>query len=213
MVFTDRADAGRQLARALDRLKIQRPVVVLGIPRGGVIVAAEVARYFGAPLDICPVHKIGAPGNPELAIGSVAADGESFYDAAMMRACAVPESYLGAEMAAQQRELRRRLALYRSGRAEADLQSSTAILVDDGIATGSTIRVALKFLTGRGAARIILAAPVGAVEPCERLSRLVDELVVIHRAADFRAVGEFYRRFDQTTDEEVIAAMKENNLP
>ncbi len=207
MIFHDRADAGRQLGLALKVLVAKSEIVVLGIPRGGVIVASQVARALDAPLDICVAHKIGAPGNPEFAIGSVAAEGEPFIDEKITHAFRFPVSYLKAEIDEQRREIFRRITLYRGGRPEISLEGKTVILVDDGIATGATVSAALGFLSHRAATRIVLAAPVGAVEVCGRLSRLTDQVVVLDTPENFRAVGEFYRDFGQVTDNEVIIAL------
>ncbi len=204
MVFRDRHDAGRQLAAALERYRGAPDVVVLGVPRGGVVVAAEVARLLEQPLDVVVTRKLGAPGNPEYAVGAVDADGHVF--AGIL--AGVPEGYLARAAAAEQAEIARRVAAYRAGRPALDVAGKTAVLVDDGIATGLTLRAAVHYLKRQGAARVVVAAPVAAPDSAARLRSEADEVVVLDEPWGFSAVGQFYERFDQTSDAEVEALLQ-----
>lgn len=204
-MFHDRADAGRRLAEALSA-RFAGEVVVLGIPRGGVIVAAAVARALKAPLDVVVPRKIGAPRNPELAIGAIAA-GVQVWDLRLIRRLGVPAEYLRTEVRAQEAEIERRSARYRSGRPPLTLDAAEVVIVDDGIATGATAAAAIRLVRSAGAARAILAVPVAPPDAVERLGKEADEVVALETPWDFRAVGEWYEAFGQTTDEEVVRAM------
>ena len=204
-MFVDRMDAGERLAEAL-RERVQGHVVVLGIPRGGVIVAGAVARALGDPLDVVVPRKIGAPQNPELAIGAVA-PGVRVWDARLIRRLRVPTEYLDREVATQEAEIERRIQAYRAGRSPLALEGRTVVLVDDGIATGATAVAAARWIRKQGAERVIVAVPVAPLDTVDRLGREADEVVALQTPWDFRAVGEWYRSFDQTTDEEVVEAM------
>jgi predicted phosphoribosyltransferase len=208
-MFLDRAEAGRQLAEALRDLRDRpEPIVVLAIPRGGVIVAREVARLLSAPIDVCLTHKLGAPGNPELAIGAVADDGTLILDDFLIHALQVPRQHIEAERQRWQIELARRAEVYRGGRARVPLKDCMAVVIDDGVATGSTLIAALRSTRAAGAKFIIAAVPVGPRETIERvLSREADRVECLRAPHDFYAVGMFYRRFEQVSDEEVIEAM------
>jgi putative phosphoribosyl transferase len=204
--FKDRVDAGERLGRAFTGL-LDTPVVVLGIARGGVIVAAEVARTLRAPLDVVIPRKLGAPGNPELGIGAVA-PGIRVVDRAMMRSLGVGDAYVEAEAKRQEAEIERRTAAYRAGEPPIDLRGATAIVVDDGIATGVTAVAALRWARGQGASSVIMAAPVAPAGIERRLRSECDRFLVEVMPADLRSVGQWYDHFDQTTDEEVRAAMR-----
>ncbi|HTP10853.1 MAG TPA: phosphoribosyltransferase family protein [Anaerolineae bacterium] len=208
-MFLDRVDAGKQLAAALSDLCDQPdPIVVLAIPRGGVIVAREVARALSAPIDICLTHKIGAPGNPELAIGAIADDGTAILDDFLIHSLRVPRQYLETERQHWQIELVRRAEVYRGGRARVPVKDCVAVVIDDGVATGSTLIAALRSTRSAGVKSLIAAVPVGPRDTIERvLSREADRVVCLRAPYDFYAVGLFYRNFEQVSDEEVIAAM------
>jgi putative phosphoribosyl transferase len=210
IMFLDRVDAGRQLAEALSDLRDRSdPIVVLAIPRGGVIVAREVARVLSAPIDICLTHKLGAPGNPELAIGAMADDGTLLLDDFLIHSLQVPRQYIEAERQRWQIELARRAEVYRSGRARMPVKDRVAIVIDDGVATGSTLIAALRSTRAAGAKSLIAAVPVGPRDTIERvLSREADRVVCLRAPYDFYAVGAFYRHFAQVTDEEVIEALR-----
>jgi predicted phosphoribosyltransferase len=208
MTFRDRIDAGRQLAAALDRLAGRDDLLVLALPRGGVPVAAEVARALGAPLDLCFAHKIGSPTNPEFAIGSVAETGPPHIEEQAIQSMRIPFSYLQEEAAFQQADLARRAQFYRGSRPAPVLEGKYVILIDDGIATGATARVALNALSRQGPARLILAAPVAAADTVQRLALHADELAILHAPPAFCAVGDFYDRFPQVSDAEVVALLR-----
>jgi putative phosphoribosyl transferase len=199
--FTDRRHAGRELAAAVAHLAAERPVV-LGLPRGGVVVAAEVARALEAPLDVVIVRKLGAPSQPEYAIGAIGEDGIVLVDDQVVDALRL-RRHLPDLIEREQRELERRTARYRQGRPPADVRGRTVVLVDDGIATGSTARVAAEVLRLRGARRIVLAVPVGPADVAERFDATVDEIVCLTTPRGFRAVGAVYDSFEATSDEEV----------
>lgn len=204
--FRDRRDAGRQLARLLERYRDERPVVI-GIPRGGVPVAAEVARALRAPLDVTVVRKVGAPQNPEYAIGALAEGGARVFDEQAVRATGMSARQLD-ELAAQaEDDLLRGLAQYRGARAPVPLKGRTAILVDDGLATGRSALAAVQSLRKCGVARVVLAVPVGAPESARNLRRHADEVVCVHEPEDLWAVGFWYEDFRPTTDEQVVSLL------
>jgi putative phosphoribosyl transferase len=201
-VFADRSAAGKELARALDHLSGES-VVILGVPRGGVEVAAEVAAQQGWELDIVIPRKVGAPHNPELGLGAIA-PGVRVLDERMLRTLGVSEEYLEGEIAAQEAEIERRSEAYRRGRPQADLTGKTAVIVDDGIATGGTAIAAVRWARAQGAARVVLAIPVAPREAVERLSEEADEVVCLETPDPFYAVGQWYGDFPQTQDDQVI---------
>ncbi|HXF72644.1 MAG TPA: phosphoribosyltransferase family protein [Actinomycetota bacterium] len=205
MIFADRVEAGERLAVALARYK-GADAVVLAIPRGGVIVGEAVARALGLPLDVVVPRKIGAPGNPELGLGAIA-PGVRVLDEWLIERLGVTEEYLEREIEAEEREIERRERVYRAGRPPVDVGGKAAIVVDDGVATGGTAIAALRWARAQGAARVVLAVPVAPPGSVPKLAREADEVVVLETPEPFFAVGEWYRRFDQTTDEEVIAAL------
>jgi predicted phosphoribosyltransferase len=184
-------------------------VVVLGVPRGGVVVAAEVARALGAGLDIAVPRKLRAPHNPELAVGAVAEDGSVYVDERVATSLGVPPEYLQQEAAWQLEEIRRRLEAYRQGRPACELAGRTAVLVDDGIATGSTMVAAVRSVRHRGAARVVVAVPVAPPEAVRRLRVEGCEVVCAREDPLFVAVGQFYEDFTQVSDEEVQALLRE----
>ena len=202
VVFADRVDAGRSLARSLQHLAGE-DVVVLGLPRGGVPVAAEVARALDAPLDVIIVRKLGAPFHPELAMGAVGEGGIEVLDRDLVRRLGVSASQVRTVEEQEQRVLEHRAGLLRRGRTPLDLHGRTAIVVDDGIATGSTARVACHVARELGARRVVLAAPVGPPESRDRVPE-ADEVVVTATPPGFRAVGAHYRDFTPTSDGEVV---------
>lgn len=205
MIFADRVEAGERLAVALARYK-GADAVVLAIPRGGVIVGEAVARALGLPLDVVVPRKIGAPGNPELGLGAIA-PGVRVLDEWLIERLGVTEGYLEREIEAEEREIERRERVYRAGRPPVDVEGKVAIVVDDGVATGGTAVAALRWARAQGAARVVLAVPVAPPGSVPKLGREADEVVVLETPEPFFAVGEWYRRFDQTTDEEVVAAL------
>jgi predicted phosphoribosyltransferase len=205
--FTDRFDAGRQLADALSSYANQADVTVLALPRGGVPVAAEVARRLAAPLDVLVVRKLGVPDQPELAMGAIADGGvRILHDGLMAQLNLAPEA-LDRITRRETVELARRVALYRGSRPPAPLAGRTVILVDDGLATGATMEAAVQAVRTQRPARIVVAVPVGAADTCDRIRRQVDDLICLIAPAEFYAVGAWYDDFRQTTDAEVRALL------
>lgn len=208
MFFVDRRDAGRQLAARLDHLK-GADVVVLGLPRGGVPVAAEVAQALDAPLDVCLVRKLGVPFQPELGMGAIGEGGVRVINDGVVRSARVTPEQLARAEAREREVLESRALRYRGGREPMGIQGRTVLVVDDGVATGSTARAACRIARARGAARIVLAVPVAPHDWSARLGGDADELVCPHTSRHFFAVGQFYNDFSQTDDDEVVACLEE----
>jgi putative phosphoribosyl transferase len=202
MLFHDRAEAGRALAQKLWRYA-GRDVVVLGLPRGGVPVAFEVARALDAPLDVFLVRKLGVPGHVEFAMGAIATGGVRVMSDDVVRELRLPPEAIDAVAAAEERELHRREREYRGDAPSPDVRGKTVILVDDGLATGSSMRAAVAALRQQGPARIVVAVPVAARSTCEELRRVADDVVCALTPEPFLAVGQWYQDFSQTTDDEV----------
>lgn len=209
MTFDDRADAGRRLGAALAG-RVTPPAVVLAIPRGGVIVGAAVADALEAPLDVVVPRKLGAPGNPELGIGAIAS-GVRVLDERAVRMLGVSRAYVDREVAAQEAEIARREQEYRRGRPRAALEGRTAVVVDDGIATGGTAVAALRWARANGAARVVLAVPVAPRASLVRVAEEADDVVILETPQRFLAVGEWYRDFAQTSDDEVVRTLDRAN--
>jgi putative phosphoribosyl transferase len=205
--FADRVEAGQALGAALAAYAGRDDVVVLGLPRGGVPVAAEVARALGAPLDVLLVRKLGVPGQPELAMGAIAEDGVALVNDDILRDLGIGRDAVDRVIAEEAPELARRLRAYRGGRSGVDVAGRTAIVVDDGLATGASMEAACRVLAARGAARLVVAVPVAASEARDRLGTVADEVVAVATPSPFWAVGAWYADFRQTTDEEVVAAL------
>lgn len=204
-MFVDRIDAGKKLAKALIGYKGE-PVVVYGLPRGGVVPAVEVARALEAPLDLIVVRKIGHPFQPEYAIGAVAEDGYVVTNPDEVGT--LDERWLALATKAELREAQRRRTLFLQGRDPVPIKDRIAIIVDDGLATGLSMSAAIHEIRGRRPKKLVVAVPVAAAETVERLRPDVDDLVVLYIPPWFGAVGAFYQRFDQVNDEEVVALMK-----
>ncbi len=209
MLFEDRRDAGKKLASLLTKYK-NKDTVVLGIPRGGIVVAAEASRVLEAPMDVIIPRKIGAPHNPEVAIGAVAPDGTVITDEHMLRLLEIPGEVVEKLADSVSAEIRRRENVYRKGRSAPNLRGKTVIVTDDGIATGFTVKAALKSLRKAGPSHLVLAVPVMPADTAVVLEEMVDDLVCLHKAENFSAVGQFYRDFEQTTDTEVIQLLEQN---
>ena len=209
ILFEDRRDAGRQLAERLASYAEERPVV-FALPRGGVPVGAEVSRSLGAPLDVIVSRKLGAPGQPEFGIGAVTPGGVRVLNERAVRALGIEEDYLQMVSTRELAEAERRLRLFRGeGRPYPDLEGRTAILVDDGLATGVTARASLLALRRMNPQRLVLAVPVCAVQTAELLRPETDELICLLAPADLEAVGLWYRNFEQTSDEEVVRLLEQ----
>lgn len=203
MLFRDRADAGQQLAQTLDAYAHRPGVVVLALPRGGVPVGYEIARELGVPLDVFVVRKLGTPGHEELAMGAIASGGVRVLNQDVIGALRIPEQAIDRVAEREAEELRRREELYRGDRPPMDLQGHTVILVDDGLATGSTMRAAAQAVKRQNPARVVIAVPVAAQSTCDELRREVDEVVCLQTPEYFSAVGQWYWDFSQTSDTEV----------
>jgi putative phosphoribosyl transferase len=207
--FSDRVDAGKRLAQELYEFKLKNGIV-LAIPRGGVVVGFEIAKALNLQLDIIIPHKIGAPDNPELAIGAVAEDGTKILDKNLIAYMGVPQDYIEAEAKRQEKEIQRRLQLYRQGSAAPNLKGLDVVVVDDGIATGSTMKAALASVKNRGASSITVAVPVGPPSTIEELKKMADRIICLYTPEYFAAIGQFFEDFSQTSDEEVIELLKRN---
>lgn len=206
MLFADRTEAGQQLAGRLQHLR-DEPTVVLGLPRGGAPVAAEVARALGAPLDVIVVRKLGVPFQRELGMGAVGEGGVEVTDADVIHMAGIRPHELADVEEREQAEVERRAKRYRAGRAPVPLEGRVAVIVDDGIATGSTARAACQIARALGAARVVLAVPVAPQGWQKRIGEDADELVAVATPAGFMAIGQFYDDFSQTSDEEVVRCL------
>jgi putative phosphoribosyl transferase len=202
-LFTDRRAAGRRLAEELDAYRHTAKLLVLALPRGGVPVAYEVARALNAPLDVFLVRKLGVPGHEELAMGAIAAGGVRILNRGVVRALRISEERIDAVAEAEMKELQRRDHEYRGALPPADVAGRTVILIDDGLATGSTMRAAAAAVSARHPARLVIAVPVGARESCTSLLDAADEVVCVETPDPFYGVGMWYEHFSQTTDDEV----------
>ena len=203
MLFADRSEAGRVLASKLGEFSGRNNVVVLALPRGGVPVGYEVARALRAPLDVFVVRKLGTPGQEELAMGALAPGGITVLNREVIQALGIAQQTIEAVVTREQHELERREREYREGRPAASIRGNIAILVDDGLATGSSMRVAAKALRKEAAAQIVVAVPVASPSTCAEFEAEVDKVVCATTPEPFWAVGQWYRDFSQTTDEEV----------
>jgi putative phosphoribosyl transferase len=206
--FTDRNEAGNKLALALEDFKGNG--IVLAIPRGGVVVGYVIAEKLGLPLDVIIPRKIGAPNNPELAIGAVAEDGTAILDNNLIRYLGVSTKFIIEETERQKQEIHRRLRLYRQDGGYPNVKGLDVIVVDDGIATGSTMKAALASVKNRGAHSVTVAVPVGPPKTIEELEKIADRVVCLYTPEFFQAIGQFYSDFSQTQDEEVIELLREN---
>jgi len=205
--FEDRLEAGRELARLLATIDNPQDVVVLALPRGGVPVAYEIALALGAALDVFVVRKLGTPGHQELAMGAIASGGIRVLNDEVVHALGIRPDQIDAVARREQAELERRDASYRGGRPLRSLTGRTVILVDDGLATGSTMKAAVQAVKQQHPARVIVAVPVGAAETCRALGAIADQVICARTPTPFSAVGQWYRDFSQTSDDEVIALL------
>ena len=210
-MFTDRIQAGRELAKELHRLQPLDPLV-LGLPRGGVPVAAEVARALHAPLDVVVVRKLGVPGHPEYAMGALGEGDVRFVDWEAVSRLGVTARQLSAVVERERAELERRARRLRAGRPGQDVSGRTVIIVDDGIATGSTVAAAIRVVRDLGADRVIVAAPVAPAEAIRKLRQVADDVVVLESPEPFYAVGQVYDDFGPTTDDEVTSILDAHAL-
>ncbi|WP_192034506.1 phosphoribosyltransferase [Halomonas sp. YLGW01] len=207
MIFHDRHDAGRQLAAALDTYRQPPPPLVLGLPRGGVPVAFEVAQALGGELDVLVVRKLGVPWHPELAMGAIAGHGVCILNHDLIARLGVNQDRLDAIIADETRELARRELAYRGPRPRPHIAGRRVILVDDGLATGATMQAAVEALREQGPRELVVAVPVAAADSLAEIEELADRVVCLQTPCDFMAVGQWYQTFGQTSDEEVLALL------
>ena len=208
MIFKDRIDAGKQLADKLEEFKDNKDVVLLALPRGGIILAYEVAKKINAPIDIVVPRKIGAPGNEEFAIGAITESGEGIFDDDIINSYGISKEYIDQKVAEEKKEAERRLKVYRGKKKAINLKDKIVILIDDGIATGNTIFAAIKSVKSKSPKKIIVAVPVLPPDTIGPVEKVVDELIYIDTPPMFGAIGRFYEFFGQTRDEEVVEIMK-----
>jgi putative phosphoribosyl transferase len=207
--FSDRVDAGRRLGLASNDV-VGKGAVVLAIPRGGVVVGYEIAQKLRLELDVIIPRKLGAPDNPELAIGAIAEDGTAILDDNLIAYLGVNENYIQQESERQKLEIKRRLKLYRQDTPPPSIKGRNVLVVDDGIATGSTMKAALASLKKQGAKKIVVAVPVGPPSTISELQKMADKVVCLHMPEYFQAIGQFYEDFSQTSDEDVIDLLRKN---
>ena len=211
-IFKDRRDGGVQLASRLKDYKDREGVLVLALPRGGVVTGYQVASYLNRPLDVIIIRKLGFPGQPELAIGAISEMGTIFLNKSLISAYGVPEEYIEGEISSQKVVIERRVILYRKGQGLPDLKGKIILLVDDGAATGATMKVAISTLKVGGIEKLIVALPVAPPETAEELRRMADELICLETPDDFMAVGSYYQDFAQVTDEDVVEILERLKL-
>jgi len=207
MLFRDRSEAGAALASRLTTYRGRPDMRVLALPRGGVPVAFEVAQALHAPMDVFSVRKLGVPGHPEVAMGAIATGGVRVLNASLVKTLRIPDAVIEAVAAREQKELERRERAYRGVLPPLDVRGRTVILVDDGLATGATMRAAVQAARKLGAARVVVAVPIGARETCEEFRAEADETVCAYTPEPFHAVGQLYADFSETTDDEVHALL------
>jgi len=207
-VFRDRIEAGQLLAAELMQYADKPDVIVLGLPRGGIPVAFEVAKALHAPLDVFVVRKLGTPGQRELAMGAVASGGGRVINEDVVRGLGIPDEVIDAVAAEEEQELKRRELAYRGSHSVPEVRGKTVLLIDDGIATGSTMRAAIRALNSQRPARLVVAVPTAAASTCRELRTEVDDLVALMAPEFFRGVGEWYEDFRQTGDEEVTELLQ-----
>jgi putative phosphoribosyl transferase len=206
--FRDRGDAGRRLAGALGAFRGRDDVIVLGLPRGGLPVAFEVARELDAPLDAYLVRKLGVPGHEELAMGAIAGDGTRVVAYDVVRRLGITDEVLARVAAEEQRQISEQERRFRAGLGPPDLAGRVVILVDDGLATGSTMRAAIAAVRGQGPQKVVVAVPVAPPETCQALTSIADEVICLARPKPFLSVGTWYERFGQTSESEIDALLE-----
>jgi putative phosphoribosyl transferase len=206
-VFVDRHDAGRRLGERLARERLAAPVVVLALPRGGVPVGADVAAALGAELDVFLVRKLGAPFNSELAVGAIASGGVTVYNEGLLRQLGLDEADLESVRARELAELERRERVYRGGRPPPELRGKTAVLVDDGIATGATMEAAARAVRSLHPAEVVIAVPTAAVDSVIRLEQVADRVVALSTPEPYMSVGSWYEFFPQLSDDDVVSLL------
>lgn len=206
-MFYDREDAAKKLATALQAYKNERDILILAVPRGGVILGKAIAQELNLPLDIVVAKKIGAPENPEYAIGAVTEKGEPILNDEVIGTMGITADYLDKEITEKRQEIKRRLQLYRGESPAKEIKNKTIILVDDGIATGLSILASIEYIRSQGPKKIIVAVPVAPKDELAKLKKQADEFISLENASEFFAVGQFYQNFQQVSDQQVIAAL------
>lgn len=210
MTFQDREDAGKQLAERLLQFKDNKDCVVVGLPRGGVVTGHEVSKKLNVPLDVLVPRKIGAPGNPEFAIGAIDEEGNGVFDERIIKSEQISQEYIDQEVEKEKKEAKRRLEIFRKGLPALTFEDKTIIIVDDGIATGSTMKAAIRSAKTKNAKRVVVAVPVLPNNAVKEFEEEADEFIYLHAPRFFGAVGMFYQTFEQTTDEEASALLQKN---
>ena len=209
MIFENRIEAGKLLSEKLIKYKNNKDTIVIGLPRGGVVTAYQISKELNLPLDIIITRKIGAPHNPELAIGAITQDGQIIIDKKIVEMTKVDKKYINQIAKIETIEAQRRLKLYRGKRTPLNLKKKTILLADDGIATGNTIKAAIEYAKKIGVKKIILAIPVAPQEEIKELQKEVTEIICLDQPSPFFGIGQFYKNFEQVTDKQVINLMKE----
>lgn len=212
-MFRDRRDAGIQLADKLKGHKHSGEAIVLALPRGGVVTGFEIARVLDLPMDVLIVRKIGFPGQSEFGIGAVSETGTVVLNSAIISSCGVEDEYIQIEIARQKEEVERRIRIYRKGKRIPDLEGKKIILVDDGVATGATLKAAISALKKEKIKGLIAAIPVSPPETAEELKGMVDEFICLNTPADFMAVGNYYDDFQQVPDQTVVEMLEKSVTP
>lgn len=212
-MFRDRVDAGRQLAARLNEFANAEDTIIIGLPRGGIPVANEIANALQLPLDLVCPRKIGSPMNEEFAIGAITETGVGIFDYDTITGYNIPQSYIDKTVEREKKVAQARLKMYRQGKPPRDLEGKTVILVDDGLATGATMKAAIRSVISEGANRVVVAVPVSPQETLEEIRDLVDTVICLETPVHFQAVGQFYEDFRPTQDAEVIEIMKKTNQP
>jgi putative phosphoribosyl transferase len=207
MIFKDRKDAGAKLAESLKEYKESPNVLILGLARGGVVLAAEISRILKLPFDLIMTRKIGAPFNPELAIGAITETGKGYFNESLIQALGVSKTYLEEAIQTEKKEAAKRLALYRKERPAPSLKGKIVLLVDDGIATGATMMAAALSAQNEGAKKIVVAIPAAPPDSLEFLNPAVDQIICLTPAEDFMAVSQFYEIFHQVEDAEIVTLL------
>lgn len=208
MIFKDRQDAGIKLASRLMHYKDRRDVIVLALPRGGVVTGYEIAKILHCPLDIIIIRKIGFPGQPELAIGAVSETGTVVLNEDIISMYRISDDYIKQQVSKEEEEISRRKSLYRQGKGIPSLEGKVILLVDDGIATGATMKAAVETLKKEKIERVVVAAPVAPLQTAQEFKRIADEFICLETPSDFLAVGSYYRDFEQVSNEQVVEMLR-----
>lgn len=208
-MLQDRIDAGKKLAALLHQYRDQKDAIILALPRGGVVVASEIAKALRLPLDVICPRKLGSPGNPELAIGAVTEDGQGYYNEDLIMQLAIPKDYLVEERLRQLAVAKERLSTYRRAKPALEITAKTVLLVDDGLATGATMKAAILSINTKAPKKIVVVVPVAPPSTAAEIKKMCDEFICLLTTASFQAVGQFYNDFKQTSDDEVIQLLQE----